>query len=251
MAQTVFDVGDPITSRLKLGVTPDGTTVATVTVQRPDGTVIAGLTPSSFGGVDGDEKTVQWYATNDGTVGAAVDAADGDWLAVWSVVGTGASVSPKIYPVQPLPIPGEHASYDPFLHEVADHVPWLTLDKTIPGGDTYLGTFTGNTWPADEQVARHVRRVADPITARWPDLSEAVAPLARSYIALRVAAALARSFPRSASNFADADALNALADDLWTQLVELADNETTSPTGTGQVPIWAFPDPVAWGDDYV
>jgi hypothetical protein len=39
MPQTVYDVGDPITSRLKLGVTPDGTTVATVAVQRPDGTV--------------------------------------------------------------------------------------------------------------------------------------------------------------------------------------------------------------------
>ena len=251
MPQTVFDPGDPITSRLKLGVTPDGSTIASVSVRRPDGTLIAGLTPSSFGGTGGDEKTVQWYATDDGTVGGTRLAVGGDWLAVWTVTGTGASVSPKLYAVQPFPDPSGRATYAPFLHEIADFVPWLTLDKTIPGGDTFLGTFTGGTWPTDEQVWRHVRRVVDPIAAHWPSLSSGLAALGRSYVALKVAAHLARAFPRNSGDLGDAEAWNREADLLWAQFVELAENENIAPSGTGQMPIYAFPTPVSWGDDYL
>jgi hypothetical protein len=129
MPQTVYDVGDPITSRLKLGVTPDGSTIATVTLQRPDGTSIS-VTPGAW---VGDEKTAQFYATDDGTVSGTLLAAAGDWLAVWKVVGTGASVTPKVYNVAPLPGTGTRASWSPFLSDVADHVPYLTIDPTIPG----------------------------------------------------------------------------------------------------------------------
>lgn len=252
MPQTVYDVGEPITSRLKLGVTPDGTTQATVTVQRPDGTLITGLSPSGWVGTAGDEKTVQFFATDDGTSGATTTEAAGDWLAVWHVTGTGASVSPKVYGVSSLPTPGDIAGYAPFLYEVADHVPWLTLDQTIPGADTFLGTFTGNTWPADDQVHRLVRRTVDPVYARWPELDVRVQPLARSYVALRVAAQLARSYPRSEGDITLANALSTEADALWATLTELADNASGgNPTATAQVPQWAFPDPVPWGDDYL
>lgn len=113
MPQTVYDVGDPITSRLKLGVTPDGSTVATVTLQRPDGTSVA-ITPGAW---VGDEKTAQFYATDDGTVSGTLLAAAGDWLAVWKVTGTGASVTPKVYNVAPLPGTGTRPSWSPFLSE--------------------------------------------------------------------------------------------------------------------------------------
>jgi hypothetical protein len=66
MSQTVFTAGNPVTSKLKLGVTPDGTTSATVVVRRPDGTAVSTTAVSAW---VGDEKTVQWYATNDGTAG--------------------------------------------------------------------------------------------------------------------------------------------------------------------------------------
>lgn len=144
MPQTVYDVGDPITSRLKLGVTPDGGTVATVTVKRPDGATIAGLTPGAF---VGDEKTVQWYATDDGTPNGTVLAAAGDWLAVWKVTGTGASVAAKVYNVAPLPGTSTRAGWSPFLSDVADFVPFLTVDTVTPGSQLYLGTFTGVTSP--------------------------------------------------------------------------------------------------------
>jgi hypothetical protein len=248
MAQTVFDPGDPITSRLTLGVTPDGSTVASVVVTRPDGTVITGLTPSSW---VGDVKTVQWYATDDGTSDSTTDAASGDWLAVWTVIGTGASVSPKIYAVQALPTAEPALLYQPFLHEVGDLVSWLTLSTVIPGGSTFLGTFTGETWPTDEVVARQIRLVTAPVAARWPDLSTSLRPVARNYIAVAVAAILARSYPRPGDDRSDATALERQAEAMWEQLVQLADDQTTSPAATAQVPVWSFPEPVAWGDSYL
>lgn len=249
--QSVFDAGDPITSRLKLGVTPDGTTTVAVTVRRPDGTALTGLIVSAWGGTAGDEKTVQWYATNDGSAGAATDLAAGDWLAVWTVGGKGASVSPKVYSVYPLPGTARAAAWMPFLREVADYVPWLTLDTATPGGDTFLGTFTGTTYPADEQAVRHVERVVRPISERWPDLPTTVYELARTYVTLRAAASLARAFPRTSGDTATADALDRQADTAWTSLVSAADDATTAPTATGQVPIYAFPVPVSWGDSYL
>jgi hypothetical protein len=253
MAQTVYDVGEPITSRLKLGITPDGTTTATVTVKRPDGTVITGLTASGWGGTGGDEKTVQFYATDDGVSGSATDSSAGDWLVVWRVTGTGASVTPKVYSVRALPDTVDYPGYIPFLSDIADHVPWLTLDNTAPGADTFLGTFTGSTWPQDDQVHRLTRLTTLPISARWPVLSDSVHELARAYIALRVAAQLARSYPRGEGDLATADRLAAEADALWASLTELADNSATGPdpAAAAQVPVWSFPAPVSWGDDYL
>jgi hypothetical protein len=254
MPQTVFTAGNPITSKLKLGTTPDVTTTTALTVRRPDGTVIGGVSISPWTGVSGDEKTAQWYATNDGQPATATDAATGDWLAVWTIGGTGATVAPKVYNVAPLPGQADRPVWQPFLSEVADYVPWLTLDATVPGAQTYLGTFTGNTVPTDEQAQRHVERVAAPIAARWPDLAASAHPLARSYVALRAAANIARAFPRYSGDLSDATALTAQADTLWADLTNFAADLVapgTSTTATGQVPIWAFPAPSAFGDDYL
>src|ERR1041384_1946576 len=99
--QTVYDVGDPITTRLKLGVVPDGTTNVTLTVTRPDGTTIA--TPAISAWENVDEKAAQFYATDDGTLTGRPAPADGDWLVVWKVTGKGANVAAKVYSVAPLP----------------------------------------------------------------------------------------------------------------------------------------------------
>lgn len=246
--QTVFDAGNPITSRLRLGVAPDGSTVATLVVSRPDGTPIAN---PAIGAWVGDEKTAQWYATNDGTAGAPTGPAVGDWLAVWTVTGTGATVAPKVYPVQPLPGTSTRPQWMPFLSEVADYCPYLTLDSTVPGAQTYLGTFTGATTPTDEQAQRHVARVADPIRDRWPDLSTGVYRLARTYVTLRSAANIIRAFGRTDAERAAASDLASQADTVWLEFSTAANDTTTSPTAAAQVPVWAFPDPVAWGDTYL
>lgn len=243
MAQNVFDPGDPITSRLKLGVTPDGTTIATVTVQRPDGTAIAGLTPSGWAG---DEKTVQFYATDDGTASGPVINAGGDWLVVWRVAGTGASVAPKVYSVQPLPGATTRVAWSPFLSDVADHVPFLTMDLTAPGSQTWLGTFTGVTSPTDEQAQRHIDQAVAIVGAGLGTLTGALPRMARSVAAIWAAASLARAFARDDTQRSLAADLASAASAQLTTLKQAADNagaDSLSPA-----PVMYAPDPVPWGD---
>ena len=246
MPQTVFDVGDLITSRLKLGVTPDGSTVASVVVRRPDGTALAGLATTAWAG---DEKTVQFYATDDGTAGgtATPGVADGDWLAVWTVTGTGASVTPKVYSVAPLPGTGIRPAWSPFLAEVADFVPWLTVDTVTPGSTAFLGTFTGQTAPSDEQAQRHVDRARTVVAARLGTIGADLQPLARSVVALKAAASLARSFPRNRADVDTADQLTAQAAEAWTELKAAVDVADTAPALTPG-PVMYAPAPNWWGD---
>jgi hypothetical protein len=243
MAQTVFDVGDPITSRLNLGVTHDGTTVVTVTVTRPDGIAMSGLIISAF---VGDEKTVQWYATNDGTAGAATDQAAGDWLAVWKVTGTGASVTPKVYNVAPLPGTGTRVSWSPFLSDVGDHVPFLTLDTTVPGSQVYLGTFTGNTSPTDEVAQRHIDGAVAIIGAGFETLTVPLIRMARAVAALWAAASLCRAYARDNDTRALAAALTAEARTQLKVLIEAV--EGAGESALSPLPVLIAPDPVPWGD---
>jgi hypothetical protein len=252
MAQTVYDVGDLITSRLDLGVVPDGSTVATFTVQRPDGTLIAGL--SATGWV-GQQKTVQFWASDDGTSTGTHLHSSGDWLVVWTVTGTGASVSAKIYSVRLLPNPSDgRPTWTPFLSDVADYVAYLTVDRTTPGQQIFLGTFTGDTVPTDEQVQRIVDRevgIVEAATIGIVVMPTALYPLATAVVALRAAAIIARTYQRTDeidlrfANTLDAWAKQAL-DDLIKAVAELGGGP-----GSGPAPVGYFPDPVSWGDDYL
>lgn len=248
MPQTVYDVGDPITSRLKLGVTPDGSTNFTVTVTRPDGTAISGLIPSSaWSGTDGDERTVQFFATDDGTAAGTVTAAAGDWLAVWRVTGTGASVTPKIYNVAPLPGTSTRPAWSPFLSDVADHVPYLTIDQRTPGSQFYLGTFTGWTSPTDEVAQRHIDRAVSLVGAGFGTLTGGLPLMARSVAALWAAATLAMAYARDADARAAAVALMNQAKAELTILKSAVDD-----AGADQLdarPVMYAPHPVPWGDD--
>jgi hypothetical protein len=245
MPQTVYDVGDLITSRLKLGVTPDVTSLATVTLQRPDGTSIA-VTPGAW---VGDEKTAQFYATDDGTTAGTLLASAGDWLAVWKVTGTGASVTPKVYNVAPLPGTSTRVSWSPFLSDVADHVPYLTIDPTIPGSQVYLGTFTGYTSPTDEQAQRHIDDAVAIVGAGVGTLTGSLPRMARSVAATWAAATLCRAFARDAETVARAADLMRQAQADLKILTAAVDN--TGSTTLNAVPVLRGPDPVPWGDLYV
>lgn len=241
-SQTVYDVGDPITSRLKLGVTPDGTTSVVVTLTRPDGTSW-NPTPGAW---VGDESTIQFYATDDGTAGGTTDHAAGDWLAVWRVSGTGASVTPKVYNVAPLPGTTTRPAWSPFLSDVADHAPFLTQDESTPGSQVWLGTFTGNTSPTDEQAQRHIDSAVRIVGAGLGTLPGALEPMARAVAALRAAATLIRAFGRSAEERSRADAMERQATTDLKSLQTAADDAGTTPAGV--VPKMYAPPPVAWGD---
>jgi hypothetical protein len=246
MPQTVYDVSDPITSRLKLGVMPDGTTVATVTVKRPDGTTIA-VSPGAW---VGDEKTVQFYATDDGTQSGPVLNAGGDWLAVWKVTGTGASTTAKVYSVAPLPGTSTRPAWSPFLSDVADHVPFLTIDQTTPGSQTYLGTFTGYTSPTDEVAQRHIDRAASIVGAGFGNITDsALVGMARTVTAIWAAASLCRAYARDDATRRTADGLAAQA---ATQLKALQTSVDNSGSSTlNALPVMFAPDPVPWGDTYL
>jgi hypothetical protein len=246
MPQSVFDVGDLITSRLTLGVTPDGTTSATVTVYRPGGVALTGLNTTAWAG---DQKSVQWYATDDGTAGGIITAgvADGDWLAIWRVTGTGASVTPKVYPVAPLPGTSTRPAWSPFLSDVADHVPWLTVDTITPGAQTYLGTFTGTTTPTDEQVQRHIDTAVAMTGALLGTLPASMYRMARGVATVRAAASVARAFPRNRSDIDTADRLATQAVTDMTALTSAAETGgTVSPTGA--VPVMYAPESPWYAD---
>jgi hypothetical protein len=248
MPQTVYDVGDPITSRLKLGVTPDGTSVPTVVVKRPDGNTITGLTPSaSWSGTDGDERTVQFYATDDGTAAGTVLAADGDWLAVWKVTGTGASITPKVYNVAPLPGTSTRPTWSPFLSDVADHVPFLTISQSAPGSQVYLGTFTGDTSPTDEQAQRHVDQAVAIVGAGFSTLTGQLPRMARAVAAVWAAATLALAFARDQTGRDIAAALRATAAADLKVLQGAVENSGESTLNA--LPVLNAPPPVPWGDD--
>lgn len=242
MPQTVYDVGDPITSRLDIGVTPDGSTVVSVAVTAPDGTLVAVVGPTQVG--TSSVWTAQW--TGD---------LDGDYVAVWTVTGTGAGVQAKVYNVRALPSASDtRPVWTPFLSDVADYVPRLTIDTITPGSATEYGTFTGSTTPTDEQAHRLTDAAVAAVLGAVGTVDDTLHGLARVVAAIRAAASIQRAYPRdlTAIRGSDeaslADALDRRADAELARLI-------TANTAAGQaqvpaavLPVYSFPDPVSWGD---
>lgn len=250
LTQTVFDVGDLITSRINLGLTPDGSTTTAFAVYRPDGTTISGLNASAW---VGQEKTLQFYATDDGTASGTKLAASGDWLVVWTIGGLGASVSPKIYNVRPLPgVWNGRVGWTPFLSDVADYVPFLTVDVVTPGSQIYLGTFTGSTSPTDEQANRVIDKavaltsIPTVGTTTMPPLLE---PAAKTIASLRAAAMLARTYARNDTDLQLADALDVAADSALAALIVQV-GEQGGGAGSGPAPVGYFPEPASYPGDH-
>lgn len=235
MAQTVFDVGDPVVTRLKLGITPDGSTIAVVAVLKPDGSTLAA--PPVTGPVNTDEYTAQFAAT-----------LAGDWVAIWTVTGAGAGVQAKVYNVRALPSASNtRPVWAPFLSDVGDFVPHKTRDLSSPGTDLILGTFTGATLPTDEQAHRVLDGAITTVAGVASPLDPALYDLARRAAAIRAAADIELAWPERASDMTTYDALNRRADAELARLKEAASHTTTGPVATS--PQWSFPDPPNWADD--
>lgn len=237
MPQTVFDVGDTITTRLKLGVTPDGTTAVTVAVTKPDGTAQT-LSGGPTGPTNVDEWTAQWVANH---------AGGGDYLAVWTVTGTGAGVQAKVFPVRGLPGAGTRPTWTPFLSDVADHTPWLTVDTTSTSA-THLGTFTGSTWPPDDAAQRITDQAVTSVAAALGTVNTGLYDMAGLVASLRAAAAIVRAYPRDPSDLNTADALDRRADAELARLIAANANAGESAVPAALLPLYAFPDAPAWAD---
>jgi hypothetical protein len=224
MAQTVFDLGDPIVSRLSLGVTPDGSTLVSVAIFKPDGTT---LTPPTITGPTGQDYTAPFAA-----------AMSGDYVAVWTVTGTGAGVQAKVYNVRPLPSASNtRPVWTPFLSEVGDYAPNKTRDITA-GSDIIFGTFNGLTHPDDGQVQRMLDKSVAAILSGIGTVAPSEYAQAASVAAIRTAADIELAWPERSADLTIYNALNTRWEIEWRKLDTLSTN----------VPIYSFPVAPRWKD---
>lgn len=137
----------------------------------------------------------------------------------------------------------------PSVAQVADHIPYMTVDVVTPGSQAYLGTFSVATSPTDVQATRLIEGAWPPVAAAVGLLAEAVYPLAQHVTALRAAAAIVRAFPRDDGDLARAAALDARAD---ADLLRLIAANDAAGGGAGSepvlLPVYSFPAAPAWGD---
>jgi hypothetical protein len=234
MAQTVFDVGDPIVTRLSLGVTPDGTTVPAISVIKPDGSLLSPV-PGITGPLNGDEYTAQFSASQ-----------PGDWVAIWTVSGTGAGTSAKVYNVRPLPTgSASRPAWVPFLSDVADYVPRKTRDTT-PGSEIIFGTFNGLTEPSDGQVQRILDKVVATILAMG-SITPVLEPMAAGTAALRAAADVELAWPERTSDMIVYQQLDSRAKAAMEELEEAVERGDTGAVASN--PVFSFPASPPWADD--
>lgn len=141
-------------------------------------------------------------------------------------------------------------AYDwaPTPQQVATYVPWLTIDPTVPGSQTYLDTFTANTVPSATAAGLHIIDATNTVGVFLSDpLAVAIKPLATVAAALLAAYTLAIAYPRDPENDASRiAALLALYQAALKTLTDAAEDAGQSPASA--IPVWYSPDPVPWGD---
>ncbi|RKR92775.1 hypothetical protein BDK92_7255 [Micromonospora pisi] len=242
---TDVGVGDAETPRLT--VTPfDGTTAATLVVTGPGGTTST-LVPY----VEGTNAGVQTWITTPVTY-----TYPGRWVLTWTVTGTGAGVETQEVYVSASPVAGG-PTWTPGRSRVANYVPTRTLVRstatTTTKADIYPHTFDSTTRPAGVQVDRLIADGVAWVTTVAPTVTTALAETASVAAALYAAAAVERGWPDSDVSLNRATQLQQLAERTRADLVRaLADETGTTPGQDHAVmPIYSFPRPVPWGDDYL
>lgn len=241
----MFDVGDVITTRLTLGVTPDVSTDVSVTVTGPAGWTNNVVGPS--GPDNGDEWVAQFVPTVPGT-----------YVAVWTVEGTGAGVETGTYYARPTPVPADNTpTWLPSLADVAKYVPQRTLARNPAtfqeAGDSYLLTFDDTTRPTDAMVQRLIVDGAAWVTARAANLHVSLGAAAATCTAIYAAAAVERGWPHDDNSLQRANDLEKRLDTLLADLVAANNDANDEENGEGDwaleiAPLWYFPQAPVYGD---
>ncbi|MFD6565386.1 hypothetical protein [Micromonospora profundi] len=147
------------------------------------------------------------------------------------------------------PLAADPPIWVPTLAQVADHVPYMTVDTVTPGQQQYLNTFNDLTTPTGVQAQRLTDGAWPSVAAATGVLAQAVWPLAQHVAALRAAAAIVRAYPRDDGDLARAAALDARAD---ADLLRLIAANDAAGGGAGNsvdlLPTYSFPPPAPWGD---
>jgi len=137
-------------------------------------------------------------------------------------------------------------AWEPSLTQVAVYVPWLTVSKSNPGSQEYLGTFSSDTIPNEAQAGQHITDAGVVVGSALGTLPAALEPLAATVTAVLAASTLARAFARNPDDLALAAALAAQYLAALKALQAAADNvgaATLEPS-----PVMYAPEPVPWGD---
>ncbi len=136
--------------------------------------------------------------------------------------------------------------WEPTLTQVAGYVPWLTVSRSDPGAQSWLGTFSEDTTPNAVQAGQHITDAASLVAPRIGTIAATLYPTAATVTALLAAASLARAYRRGPEDLTTAAALENRATALLDSLVDSADDLPGSPNPL--VPVLYAPDPVPWGD---
>jgi hypothetical protein len=149
-----------------------------------------------------------------------------------------------------MPVVTDPATWAPTLEQVAGYVTSRTVDLAVPGSDTPLGTFTGNTWPTDTQVRGLIDIACRWVTTRTGPVDSTLVDNAADVAALRAAGMVEASYPVRAGNVDTANLLLKQADTAKADLVAAMQNITgVNPTPVGSaLPQYSFPDPHWYGD---
>lgn len=238
---TAYALGSPATVTLTVAPFDAGTQVTAFLVD-PTGLQITGITVETDGS-----------GTWTGGIGADDLNVVGNWSVKWVVEGLGATIAWDTLTVLPDPAAATTTAYDPTLTEVADYVPGRTLTYLNPGTETYLGTFTAETTPSDEQVGRLIRSAVSELLGRVGAVQPGLADRARDAVACLTAAYVELAFPVRASDLNTYDKLMARADAKLAALAEsnLAAGATPPGLAPALLPQWSYPDPVTWGDTLI
>lgn len=230
-ARITLTVTDPTTQAY---VNPSPTPVLTVT--KPDGTTATpAVTNPSTGSFYGDQVLTQ----------ATPPIIPSDWRYVWksgtTVLDEGALV---VMPTGYLP------AWTPSLDTVASYVPMRTIELGNLTG-TPSGTFTALTMPTAVQVEGYAQDGANRVLAATGTLSASLDGLANSVAAMWAASLVELAQP---SDQQDARRFQQLREQFDLDLAALVErNEVLTGVGadgTG-LPVYAYPDPVSWGDQLV
>ena len=240
---SVGDIETPI-----LDVAGDGTTAGTLVVHPPSG---PDLNPAVTAGAPagGMVRLTAAPVTYD---------QPGRWVLHWTVTGAGAGTEDAAVYVVPPPTAGG-PTWLPGRSRVANYVPQRTLarapDSITESGDSYQFTFDSTTRPTGVQVDRLIADGGAWVASRVSPLAAALYDAASVCVALYAAAAVERGWPHDDNSLQRANDLEKRLDKMLADLIKANSdaNGGTDPANPADhlLPVYAFPDPVPWGDDYL
>lgn len=222
----------------------DNTTVATLTVHKPDGT--STTVPASGGALTPipDTSPVQYSQRWTADTPVTYDQAS-RWVLHWDVTGTGESDEDLEVWVVASPVAGG-PTWTPGRTRVAAYVPGRTLERnpatTGEGEDVHDLTFTSNTRPTGLAVDRLIADGLAWVTSRVTPMNTAVQDAAAVVVALYAAAAVERGAPEGDDSLQRANDLEKRLDILLKDLIA-ANNAAngTDDYGLEVVPMWSYP----------